>query len=105
MGKFKKFKQRGKKLKPNINLTTAMNELKNSFLELEQSFINRTDYLLKLGTYTNKEIADILKKEVEPLLTLYSETILDLRQPQSNDDRNIEQIVEPKKVNQIHKIN
>lgn len=99
MGKFKKFKQRGKKLKPNINLTTAMDELKNSLLELEQSFIDHKDYLLKSGKYTNKQIADILKKEVEPLLTLYSETILDLRQPQPNNDENIEQIAEPKKVN------
>jgi hypothetical protein len=57
------------------------------------------DDLLKSELYTAGQIAHLLKEKIEKFSTFYSNIILDLRQPQSNNGKSVGQVVESKKVN------
>lgn len=99
MGKFKKFKKRGNKLNKSDIKSASIDELGSVLLELQQLFVNYKDDLLKSGLYTTEQIAHLLKEKLEKFSTFYSNIILDLRQPQSNNGKSVEQVLESKKVN------
>lgn len=75
MGKFKKFKKRGKKLNESDIKSVSKDELGSALLELEQSITDYKNYLLESGEYTAKQIAYMLEEKMSPLLTLYSNTM------------------------------